>query len=238
MFNFFIDRPVFSAVISLIISLAGVVAVVGLPITQYPQIVPPQVLVSTAFPGANANVVAQSIAAPIEQVGHDMAVGHDEVGSDQETRALGLALRNLDAADLALQRRKAHEERHQVDEVGALAHYALEHGGLACILLGVLGIGALREAGQAERGRQQRQLPVFRQRLEGGAHQFERPAFGLGPLDDLGDLELPCAGRREIGDVAVEAETQQHGEAWSVEGPPKRQPDRLNLRIAQAHHSP
>jgi hydrophobe/amphiphile efflux-1 (HAE1) family protein len=67
MFNFFIDRPVFSAVISLIISLAGAVAVLGLPITQYPQIVPPQVLVSTAFPGANATVVAQSIAAPIEQ---------------------------------------------------------------------------------------------------------------------------------------------------------------------------
>src|SRR5258707_1269231 len=67
MFNFFIDRPVFSAVISLIISLAGGVAVLGLPITQYPQIVPPQVIVSTAFPGANATVVAQSIAAPIEQ---------------------------------------------------------------------------------------------------------------------------------------------------------------------------
>ena len=67
MFNFFIDRPVFSSVISLIISLAGGVAVLGLPITQYPQIVPPQVLVSTAFPGANALVVAQSIAAPIEQ---------------------------------------------------------------------------------------------------------------------------------------------------------------------------
>ena len=67
MFNFFIDRPVFSSVISLIISLAGAVALFGLPITQYPQIVPPQVLVSTAFPGANATVVAQSIAAPIEQ---------------------------------------------------------------------------------------------------------------------------------------------------------------------------
>jgi HAE1 family hydrophobic/amphiphilic exporter-1/multidrug efflux pump len=67
MFNFFIDRPVFSAVISLIISLAGGVAVLGLPITQYPQIVPPQVLVSTAFPGANATAVAESIAAPIEQ---------------------------------------------------------------------------------------------------------------------------------------------------------------------------
>src|SRR5271168_2647095 len=67
MFNFFIDRPVFSTVISLIIILAGAVAAIELPISQYPQIVPPQVLVSATFPGANAETVAQSIAAPLEQ---------------------------------------------------------------------------------------------------------------------------------------------------------------------------
>jgi len=67
MFNFFIDRPIFSSVISLIITLAGAVAALDLPITQYPQIVPPQVQVATALPGANANVVTQAIAAPIEQ---------------------------------------------------------------------------------------------------------------------------------------------------------------------------
>ncbi len=67
MFNFFIDRPIFSSVISLIITLAGAVAAFDLPITQYPQIVPPQVQVTTALPGANASVVTQAIAAPIEQ---------------------------------------------------------------------------------------------------------------------------------------------------------------------------
>jgi HAE1 family hydrophobic/amphiphilic exporter-1/multidrug efflux pump len=67
MLNFFIDRPVFSTVISLIITLAGALAAFELPVSQYPQIVPPQVQVSTAFPGANADVVTQSIAAPIEQ---------------------------------------------------------------------------------------------------------------------------------------------------------------------------
>ncbi len=67
MFNFFIDRPIFSTVISLIITLAGALAAFNLPIAQYPQIVPPQVQVSTTFPGANADVVSQSIAAPIEQ---------------------------------------------------------------------------------------------------------------------------------------------------------------------------
>src|SRR5438045_6875491 len=67
MFNFFIDRPVFSTVISLIITLAGALAGFDLPISQYPQIVPPQVQVQTTFPGANADVVVQSVAAPIEQ---------------------------------------------------------------------------------------------------------------------------------------------------------------------------
>jgi hydrophobe/amphiphile efflux-1 (HAE1) family protein len=67
MFNFFIERPVFSTVIALIMILVGVLAALGLPIAQYPQVVPPQVTVSTALPGANAEVVEQSVAAPIEQ---------------------------------------------------------------------------------------------------------------------------------------------------------------------------
>jgi hydrophobe/amphiphile efflux-1 (HAE1) family protein len=67
MLNFFIDRPIFSTVISLIITLAGALAAFGLPISQFPQIVPPQVQVTANFPGANADVVTQSIAAPVEQ---------------------------------------------------------------------------------------------------------------------------------------------------------------------------
>jgi HAE1 family hydrophobic/amphiphilic exporter-1/multidrug efflux pump len=65
--NFFIERPIFSTVISLVILLAGALAGFNLPIAQYPQIVPPQVQVATSFPGANAQVVAESVAAPIEQ---------------------------------------------------------------------------------------------------------------------------------------------------------------------------
>jgi hydrophobe/amphiphile efflux-1 (HAE1) family protein len=67
MLNFFIERPVFSTVIALLMVLVGGLAIVGLPIAQYPQVVPPQVTVSATFPGANADVVAQSVAAPIEQ---------------------------------------------------------------------------------------------------------------------------------------------------------------------------
>ncbi len=67
MFNFFIERPVFSTVIALLITLAGALAGIALPIAQYPQIVPPQVQVTTSFPGASAQVVTDSVAAPIEQ---------------------------------------------------------------------------------------------------------------------------------------------------------------------------
>src|SRR6267378_2764096 len=67
MFNFFIERPVFSTVIALIMVLVGALAALDLPIAQYPQVVPPQVTVTTSFPGANADVVAQSVAAPVEQ---------------------------------------------------------------------------------------------------------------------------------------------------------------------------
>ncbi|MFN4283124.1 MAG: efflux RND transporter permease subunit [Alphaproteobacteria bacterium] len=65
--RFFIDRPVFAAVISIVIVLAGVVAMRVLPISQYPEIVPPQVVVSATYPGASAEVVAQTVAAPLEQ---------------------------------------------------------------------------------------------------------------------------------------------------------------------------
>ncbi|MDZ4784023.1 MAG: efflux RND transporter permease subunit, partial [Planctomycetia bacterium] len=65
--RFFIDRPVFANVIALVTMLIGAVALFGLPIEQYPQITPPTVTVRAVFPGANAQVVADTVAAPIEQ---------------------------------------------------------------------------------------------------------------------------------------------------------------------------
>src|SRR5262249_35692062 len=63
----FIDRPIFASVLSIIITLAGAVAVTSLPVAQYPAITPPTVEVSAVYPGANAQVVADTVAAPIEQ---------------------------------------------------------------------------------------------------------------------------------------------------------------------------
>ena len=67
MAKFFIDRPIFAAVISVFITLAGGIAVNVLPVAQYPEITPPTVQVSCAYPGASASVVAETVAAPIEQ---------------------------------------------------------------------------------------------------------------------------------------------------------------------------
>ncbi len=65
--RFFIDRPIFAAVLSIVITLAGGIAVFNLPVTQYPEITPPTVEVSAVYPGANARTVADTVAAPIEQ---------------------------------------------------------------------------------------------------------------------------------------------------------------------------
>src|SRR5271157_2240090 len=65
--RFFVDRPVFSTVISLVIVLAGGVAVFTLPIAQYPDVTPPTVLVIASYPGANATTVRDTVAAPIEE---------------------------------------------------------------------------------------------------------------------------------------------------------------------------
>src|SRR3954469_1933678 len=65
--RFFIDRPIFASVLSIVITLAGGIAVFTLPIAQYPDITPPTVEVSAVYPGANAQVVADTVAAPIEQ---------------------------------------------------------------------------------------------------------------------------------------------------------------------------
>ncbi|GAC1627241.1 MAG: multidrug efflux RND transporter permease subunit [Nevskia sp.] len=67
MINFFIDRPIFATVLAIVITLAGAVALTGLPISRYPQITPPTVVVSATFPGADAATIEASVAAPIEQ---------------------------------------------------------------------------------------------------------------------------------------------------------------------------
>ncbi|HWM32540.1 MAG TPA: multidrug efflux RND transporter permease subunit [Methyloceanibacter sp.] len=65
--HFFIDRPIFAAVISILITLIGAVAYFSLPVAQYPEIAPPSVQVTSQYPGASAEIVAKTVATPIEQ---------------------------------------------------------------------------------------------------------------------------------------------------------------------------
>jgi hydrophobe/amphiphile efflux-1 (HAE1) family protein len=65
--RFFIDRPIFAAVIAVFITLVGIFSYPLLPLSQYPEIAPPTITISTAYPGASAETVAETVAAPIEQ---------------------------------------------------------------------------------------------------------------------------------------------------------------------------
>ncbi len=62
----FIDRPRLAIVIAIVITLAGALAIIGIPVSQFPDIVPPQVQVSATYPGASAEVVEKSVAQPLE----------------------------------------------------------------------------------------------------------------------------------------------------------------------------
>lgn len=64
---FFIDRPVFASAISIVTVVVGIISMFSLPVSQYPEIAPPTVIVSASYPGANAKTVAETVATPIEQ---------------------------------------------------------------------------------------------------------------------------------------------------------------------------
>ena len=72
----FLDRPIFATVLSVVITLIGGAALAYLPIAQYPRITPPGVVVAITYPGASARVVADTVAAPIEQAHRSIAVAH------------------------------------------------------------------------------------------------------------------------------------------------------------------
>ncbi|HEX9786115.1 MAG TPA: efflux RND transporter permease subunit, partial [Opitutaceae bacterium] len=65
--DFFIKRPIFAGVLSIIIFLVGVIALTRLPISEYPEVVPPTVVVRAVYPGANPKTISETVAAPLEQ---------------------------------------------------------------------------------------------------------------------------------------------------------------------------
>ncbi|MES2912446.1 MAG: efflux RND transporter permease subunit, partial [Pseudomonadota bacterium] len=65
--KFFIDRPIFAGVLSLLMLIAGLVALRGLPISEYPEVAPPTIVVRAQYPGANPKVIAETVATPLEE---------------------------------------------------------------------------------------------------------------------------------------------------------------------------
>ncbi len=120
--HFFIDRPVFDVVLSMVTILVGTIAMFNLPVAQYPEIAPPTVVVSARYPGANAQVVSDSIATPIEQQVNGvenmlyLSSQCNNDGSLQMTVTFALGT-NLDIAQVQVQNRVALAEPQLPEEV-------------------------------------------------------------------------------------------------------------------------
>src|ERR1700754_1218909 len=65
--RFFVDRPVFAGVLSVLIVVAGLIGMKLLPISEYPEVVPPSIVVTAQYPGANPKVIAETVATPLEE---------------------------------------------------------------------------------------------------------------------------------------------------------------------------
>ena len=120
--KFFINRPIFASVLSILIVLIGSLALLKLPVAQYPEISPPTIVVSAAYPGANAQVVAETVATPIEQEvnGVEDMLYLSSQSTNSGTMALTITFKpgtDVDKAQVLVQNRVALAEPKLPEEV-------------------------------------------------------------------------------------------------------------------------
>jgi HAE1 family hydrophobic/amphiphilic exporter-1 len=120
--HFFVDRPIFAGVISILITLVGTISYFSLPVTQYPEIAPPSIIVTATYPGASAETVADTVASVLEQQINgieNMLYMKSENTADGRT-SLAIVFKtgvNLDAAQVLVQNRVALAEASLPEEV-------------------------------------------------------------------------------------------------------------------------
>src|SRR6201996_888897 len=120
--SFFIERPIFASVLAILITVAGLLAIPGLPISEYPQIVPPTVVVSGQYPGASPKTIAETVITPLEQQinGVENAIYTNSVSTPDGNFSITVTFRlgtNLDIAQVQTQNRVSQAEPRLPDVV-------------------------------------------------------------------------------------------------------------------------
>jgi HAE1 family hydrophobic/amphiphilic exporter-1 len=123
--HFFVDRPIFAAVVSIVLVVIGSVALLSLPVAQYPQIAPPTITVRAIYPGANAQTIAETVATPLEQAinGVEGMIYQTSQATGDGTLSLTVTFRpgiNLDVAQVQVQNRVSTAEPRLPAEVRQL----------------------------------------------------------------------------------------------------------------------